>query len=58
MQAYALDSPLARVYPPTVMEWKANRKCVNMALEARYPDGLCTSFPSFHFDLPLHSDMS
>lgn len=39
MQAYALDPPLARAYPPTVMECKANRKCVNMALEARYPDG-------------------
>ena len=38
MQAYALNPPLARAYPPTVMEWKANRKCVNMALEARYPD--------------------
>ncbi|XP_046641646.1 unconventional myosin-XV-like isoform X4 [Daphnia pulicaria] len=38
MQSYALEPPLARAYPPTVMEWKANRKCVNMALEARYPD--------------------
>lgn len=38
MHSYALDPPLARAYPPTVMEWKANRKCVNMALEARYPD--------------------
>lgn len=34
-----MDPPLARTYPPTIMEWKANRKCVNMALEARYPDG-------------------
>lgn len=40
MQSYALEPPLARAYPPTVMEWKANRKCVNMALEARYPDGI------------------
>ena len=39
MQSYNMEPPLARVYPPTVMEWKANRKCVNMALEARYPDG-------------------
>ena len=39
MQACSLNPPLARVYPPTVMEWKCNRKCVNMALEARYPDG-------------------
>ena len=39
MQACSLNPPLARVYPSTVMEWKCNRKCVNMALEARYPDG-------------------
>lgn len=39
IQAFNMEPPLARVYPPTVMEWKANRKCVNMALEARYPDG-------------------
>ena len=25
------------------MEWKANRKRVNMALEARYPDGKNTN---------------
>ncbi len=39
MHSYAMNPALARAYPPTVMEWKANRKCVNMALEARYPDG-------------------
>lgn len=39
LQAYSMDPPLARTYPPTVMEWKANRKRVNMALEGRFPDG-------------------
>jgi len=38
LQSHNLEPPLARTYPPTVMEWKANRKRVNMALEARYPD--------------------
>ena len=46
MQACSMNPPLARVHPPTVMEWKCNRKCVNMALEARYPDGKC---PRIHF---------
>ena len=49
MHSYAMNPALARAYPPTVMEWKANRKCVNMALEARYPDGMRNSVKGVSF---------
>ena len=49
MHSYAMNPALARAYPPTVMEWKANRKCVNMALEARYPDGMRNSVKGLSF---------
>ena len=34
-QAGKLDHHAARRFPPTMLEWRANKKRVGMALEAR-----------------------
>jgi hypothetical protein len=33
------DSHTSRQFPPTVLEWRANKKRVNLALEAKSSDG-------------------
>ncbi len=33
------DSHTTRQFPPTVLEWRANKKRVNLALEAKSSDG-------------------
>ncbi|XP_042230048.1 unconventional myosin-XV-like [Homarus americanus] len=39
LSSYKRSSGVARSFPPTDLEWRANRKRARMALEARFPDG-------------------
>jgi hypothetical protein len=39
LQSARAEAQLARTYPPSLLEWRANRKRANMALEALFPDG-------------------
>ena len=39
LRAGGVPSGVSRRFPPTVLEWRANKKRVNMALEARCADG-------------------
>ncbi|XP_064096638.1 unconventional myosin-XV-like isoform X3 [Macrobrachium nipponense] len=39
LSSHKHSSGVARSYPPTDLEWRANRKKSRMALEARFPDG-------------------
>ncbi|CAG0891503.1 unnamed protein product [Darwinula stevensoni] len=39
LQSARLEAQLARTYPPCLLEWRANRKKANMALEAVFSDG-------------------
>ncbi|KAL0278610.1 UNVERIFIED_CONTAM: hypothetical protein PYX00_000382 [Menopon gallinae] len=38
-----LELPLARSYPPSLLEWRSNRKRVNMALPLQFSDGETTT---------------
>ena len=40
-----MDSHIARQFPPTVLEWRANKKRVNMALEVTCFDGETNHIP-------------
>ncbi|XP_071526723.1 unconventional myosin-XV isoform X1 [Panulirus ornatus] len=39
LSSHKRSSGVARSFPPTDLEWRANRKKARMALEARFPDG-------------------
>lgn len=39
LQIQSLELPLARSYPPNLLEWRSNRKRVNMALPLHFADG-------------------
>lgn len=39
LSSHKRSSGVARSFPPTDLEWRANRKKARMALEAEYPDG-------------------
>lgn len=39
----SLELPLARSYPPSLLEWRSNRKRVNMALPLQFSDGETTT---------------
>ncbi|KAG1658544.1 putative ATP-dependent RNA helicase DDX5 [Nymphon striatum] len=39
LQSSRIEPQHSRTYPPTQLEWKANKKRANMALEAKFPDG-------------------
>ena len=39
LQSAYMDPLLCRVYPPTLLEWKAIERKANMALDVRFPDG-------------------
>lgn len=43
LQIQSLELPLARCYPPNVLEWRSNRKRVNMALPLHFSDGEITT---------------
>jgi len=39
LQSSRIEWQLARNYPPCLLEWRANRKRVNMALQIYFADG-------------------
>ena len=39
LESDGIESQLSRTYPPSFLEWKANKKCANLSLEVEYPDG-------------------
>lgn len=39
LQSSRIEAQLTRTYPPTQLEWRANKKRANMALEAKFSDG-------------------
>jgi hypothetical protein len=41
LQSSRIEWQLARNYPPCLLEWRANRKRVNMALQIYFADGEC-----------------
>lgn len=43
LQIQSLELPLARCYPPNILEWRSNRKRVNMALPLNFADGETTT---------------
>ncbi|KAK6643275.1 hypothetical protein RUM43_004780 [Polyplax serrata] len=43
LQIQSLELPLARCYPPNILEWRSNRKRVNMALPLHFADGETTT---------------
>jgi len=45
LQSARAECQLARAYPPSLLEWRANRKRVNMALEVQFPDGEVRNTP-------------
>ncbi|CAB3362581.1 Hypothetical predicted protein [Cloeon dipterum] len=45
LQSARAECQLARAYPPCLLEWRANRKRVNMSLECQFPDGEVRSTP-------------
>ncbi|KAJ8897656.1 hypothetical protein PR048_003005 [Dryococelus australis] len=40
LQSARVESNLARNYPPCLLEWRSNRKRVNMALTTECADGM------------------
>ncbi|XP_059488254.1 unconventional myosin-XV isoform X5 [Neocloeon triangulifer] len=45
LQSARVECQMARAYPPSLLEWRANRKKVNMALEVQFPDGEVRNTP-------------
>ncbi|XP_065335143.1 unconventional myosin-XV isoform X4 [Cloeon dipterum] len=45
LQSARAECQLARAYPPCLLEWRANRKRVNMSLECQFPDGEVRNTP-------------
>ncbi|XP_021936981.1 unconventional myosin-XV-like isoform X4 [Zootermopsis nevadensis] len=45
LQSSRIEWQLARNYPPCLLEWRANRKRVNMALQIYFADGEMVSVP-------------
>jgi len=41
LRSSRIEWQLARNYPPCLLEWRANRKRVNMALQIYFADGEC-----------------
>jgi myosin-15 len=45
LQSARVEGQLSRAYPPNLLEWRANKKRVNMALEVQFADGEARSTP-------------